>query len=100
MGTRREFTREVNQRFNNAYVENFFIGAFNQRFDNGYLVTVVVGSKKIKGVLYHVPTEIVLFNNMQWFLTLQLYSMVSHSSKRTCIGRPWNCYNDEHVPTL
>lgn len=64
------------------------IGAVNQIFDNGYLVTMVVGSKKLKGVLYHVPTEIVLFNNMQWFLTLQLYSMVSHSSKRTFIGRP------------
>eukprot|EP01018_Ginkgo_biloba_P000997 Gb_02778 [translate_table: standard] len=38
-------------------VGHIVTGAINSKFDNGYLVTVVVGSEKLKGVLYHVPTE-------------------------------------------
>jgi hypothetical protein len=49
-----------------AYVGQTVTGAVDQRFDNGYLVTVVVGSEKLKGVLYHVPTE----------STVQQYAMV------------------------
>lgn len=49
-----------------AYVAQTVTGAVDQRFDNGYLVTVVVGSEKLKGVLYHVPAE----------NTVQQYAMV------------------------
>ncbi|KAH9309408.1 hypothetical protein KI387_037319, partial [Taxus chinensis] len=40
-----------------ASIGHIVTGAIDRKFDNGYLVTVVVGSEKLKGVIYHVPTE-------------------------------------------
>ncbi|XP_059666607.1 high mobility group B protein 10-like [Cornus florida] len=33
-------------------------GTIDAKFDNGYLITVHMGSEKLKGVLYHTPTEV------------------------------------------
>eukprot|EP01018_Ginkgo_biloba_P009820 Gb_39139 [translate_table: standard] len=40
-----------------ASVGHTVTGAIDGKFDSGYLVTVVVGSEKLNGILYHVPTE-------------------------------------------
>lgn len=38
-----------------ASVGNVVSGAIEGKFENGYLVTVVVGTEKLKGVIYHIP---------------------------------------------
>lgn len=40
-----------------ASVGHITTGAIDGKFDNGYFITVVVGSEKLHGILYHVPTE-------------------------------------------
>lgn len=38
-----------------ASVGNIVTGAIEGKFEHGYLVTVVVGTEKLKGVIYHIP---------------------------------------------
>ena len=41
-------------------------GAIRGKIEEGYLITVVVGTEKLSGVLYHVPTE----KNSQQYATI------------------------------
>lgn len=40
-----------------ASVGHIATGAIDGKFDNGYFVTVIVGSEKLHGMLYHAPNE-------------------------------------------
>ncbi|KAG2726512.1 hypothetical protein I3760_01G116400 [Carya illinoinensis] len=42
-----------------ATVASTVVGVIDGKFESGYLVTVTIGSKKLKGVLYHAPQNTV-----------------------------------------
>ena len=49
-----------------ASIGTMVTGAIRGKFEDGYLITVVVGTEKLSGVLYHIPTE----KNPQQYATI------------------------------